>query len=858
MKDRLSTFLKQNGAHVLCVLTFLVLSASFLSKIYDGYAVRQGDIVNFIGMSREALDHQILEESLPAWTGAMFSGMPTTQISHESSGWDIAKNVQRLGSKTLQSSGVWVFFMAMLSAYLMAIALGASPIVALLCGIGFGLSSFEVLYYSAGHNTKVKAIAYLPGIIAGVLWAYRRNLGWGAAIAALFTTLHISANHYQITYYALFILGAIGLTETIGIVRRTGNLKKALLPGVVLLLAGLAGALPSVSEIAETKEYATHTIRGERILGAESTAEVAEIEEGLDRDYILEYSMSEGEWWSIMCPDIKGGSSPLYWGEQKFSGGALYFGAILCALFFMFLVAGRDRLRWPLAALTAMAILLSRRSGGFLMDLFLDHVPMFNQFRDTKMMLIVVQVCVAIGAALALIEMGKLIAAGGKELEKRRIWWLSSLGFLIALFGAFYLVPESFFDFQSTIRQDLAVDQLGYPEALSRRLDIFRSDVVRTFGLLMFGAIIASAVLWRKMAMRFGVLAIALVTLLDLWNVDRRYFNEDKSNGMYRNWVKSFDAWFPLDPSPQMLKVLTNEFPNSKEAISVSEQLYSGYLNQGQERGVTLTRRQKEKMQLVAKFGGLRMSNPFRVFKWENPFNDSSASYFFQSVGGYHAAKLRRYQDFIERVLSPERERFIALAQSGQMQQGLSQMIGLRMLNTRYLLFDQFEDPLLMPDVPGFAWLAKDLAFAGDDEEEMDMTASLQSPRSAVVHSAFAELLEGLGSAGRGSVQLLNYQPDRLEYSASIEKEGLVVFSEVWYPESWTATLDGVPVETIRVNYVLRGLRIPAGDHTVEWKCEGPSGSALPLLSNLFLIIMIIGSSWYGLKQSKKETVEQI
>ena len=155
MKDRLSTFLKQYGSHVLCILTFLVISASFLSKIYDGYAVRQGDIVNFIGMSREALDHRILEESLPAWTGAMFSGMPTTQISHGSSGWNIAKSVQKLGGKALQSSGVWVFFMAMLSAYLMAIALGASPIVALLCGIGFGLSSFEVLYYSAGHNTKV-------------------------------------------------------------------------------------------------------------------------------------------------------------------------------------------------------------------------------------------------------------------------------------------------------------------------------------------------------------------------------------------------------------------------------------------------------------------------------------------------------------------------------------------------------------------------------------------------------------------------------------------------------------------------------------------------------------------------------
>lgn len=854
MKNQLVSFLEQYGMHALSILVFVVLSAVFLSKSYDGYEVRQGDIKNHKGMSRATSDHRILTGETSAWTGAMFSGMPTAHIARDQSVWNFPRKIQSVGSKVFQSSGVFTFFMAMLSAYLLAIALGASPPIALLCGIGFGLSSFEVLYYAAGHNTKVKAIAYLPGIIAGVMWVYRKNLGWGLAIAALFTSLHVYSNHYQITYYALFLLIAIGITETIGMFKATGNLKKALLPGFALLLSGVIGALPSVSDVLETKAYAQETIRGERILTSTGGAAAGAESVGLNRDYILEYSMSDGEWWAIMCPDIKGGSSQLYWGEQQFSGGALYFGAILCALFFMFLVAGRDRLKWPLALVTLMAILLSRRGGGFLTDLFLDYVPFFNQFRDTKMMLIIVQVSVAIGTALALIEMGRLVANGGEELKKRRMWWIGALGFLTALFAAFYALPEFFFDFQTSIKQDFAVEQLGYQEALRERLKIFHSDVARTLGLLVFAGLVLAAVLWQKIAMRWAVLALVLATGLDLWNVDRRYFNDDKVNGVYRNWVKKIDARFPFDPSPQMAKVMANEFNNSPEVNSIADQLYQGYLDKNA--GVNITRRQKEKLQLISKYGAMRMQSPFRVFKWENPFNDSSVSYFFQSAGGYHAAKLRRYQDFIEGVLSPQRERFIALAQNGQMEQGLTQMVGLRMLNTRYLLFDQFDDPWAMPDVPGFAWVATDRQIAQDDDAEMEMTAALQSPRIAVVHKDFSNQLEGLSLGAVGTVDLTDYQPDLLKYSADLEANGLVVFSEVWYPKLWTATIDGNPVETIRVNYVLRALRVPEGNHEIEWSCQQSQGSAVPLIANLFLIFMVVSSAWFGMRESKSESIE--
>lgn len=857
MKDQIIPFLKQNGLHALSILVFVVLSVSLLSKSYDGYSVRQGDTKSFKGMSREANDHRILHGEPPAWTGAMFSGMPTTHITPKTSPWHIPRRFQTIGMNAFQSSGVFTFFMAMLSAYLLAIALGASVPVAMLCGIGFGLSSFEVLYYSAGHNTKVRAIAYLPGIIAGVIWVYRRNLGLGMAIAALFTSLHVYANHYQITYYLLFLLVAIGIAETIGIFKRTQNWKATLLPGVGLLIAGLVGALPSFSNVLETKGYAEATIRGERILTDDNAAgDMATGESGLDRDYILEYSMSDGEWWSIMCADIKGGGSPLYWGEQKFSGGALYFGAILCALFFIFLIAGRDRLKWPLVVVTVMAIILSRRDGGILTDFFLDYIPFFNQFRDTKMMLILVQVAVSIGTALALVEMGELISNGGEELKKRRVWWMGALGFLSLIFAAFYALPELFFDFQTSIKQDVAVEQLGYPEALKRRLDIFRSDVARTLGLLVLTAGVLAAALWQKMTMRWAVILLVVATAFDLWNVDQRYFNDDKVNGVYRNWVKSFDARFPFDPSPQMGKVLAAEFEDSQEMNALADRLYEGYLDASDRGHLSLNRRQKEKLQLISKYGALRMTSPFRIFKWENPFNDSSLSYFFQSVGGYHAAKLRRYQDFIERVLSPERDRFIALAQNGQLQEGLSQMVGLRMLNTHYILFDQFEDPVPLPDFSGYAWVATDWETASSDDEEIAMTAALKSVNSGVIHAEFTSELEGLLPGASGTVQLSSYQPDLLEYRSDLDAAGLVVFSEVWYPKSWIATIDGNPVETIRANYVLRALKVPAGSHDIVWRCEQKS-SALPMVGNLLFLIFILGSSWYGIKKPKTGFIEQ-
>lgn len=852
MMEKLKAHLLRFGGHYAAILIFYALAALLFSKSFDGYVVRQGDIANWMGMSKEIQDARILLDKTPDWTNSMFGGMPSTQISYERPALDVSFVVSNLVHTICGYNGITSFLMAMLGAYLLAISLGASPVIALLCGVGFGLSTFEILYFTAGHNSKVNAVAYMPFIVAGVMWAYRRNLWVGAAIAALGTAMHVASGHPQMTYYLLMLLAGLGLVEVWRIGVNEANWTKAWMISGVLLVAGIVGVLPRYSHLAQTKDYAAQTIRGQRILSEPDGSGASEAAGGLDKAYILEYSLADGEWWSIMCPDIKGGNSPMYWGEQTFSGGAFYFGAILVALFFMFLVAGRDRLKWPLLALTALSIYLSRRSGSALLDFFLDYAPAFNKFRDTKMMMVLVLLTVSMGAALGLKEMVQSVQAKGGMDSKQRLWWMGSLGVLIALFCGFSFAPELFFDFQSTIRPDIAVEQLGYAEALSRRLEIFRSDVMRTIGLLVVAAGAIGAMLWNKVRPGWVVGILVAVTAVDLWQVDHRYFNEDKVNGMMRYWVKKVDHAFPFAPNPQMMKVLEMEFAKSPENLQRADLLYEAYLDRLGD--VRLTRNEQDRLRLVSQFGAMRFASPYRILQWENPFSDPATSYFFQNVGGYHAAKLRRYQDFIERVLMPERERLVQSFSSGAGQAAFAQLPGLQMLNTRYILVEQFPNPIPLPNVPGFGWVATGIQTAVDDDDEMAQTALLSRATDAVVHQAFQGAIGEASATATGQVDLVTYAADYLEYEVELDADGLVVFSEIWYPEGWRATLDGEPVETLRANYVLRALAVPAGRHAVTFSFELPGSPELDVLFNVLLLLFILGASWWGLKSNHGKT----
>ncbi len=820
------------GPHVLALALFAVLSALFYGKVYDGYALKQPDVANWKGMFQEVSDHVVLTGEGSNWTGSMFGGMPTYQIGGtKESSWNVVGHIWVFIENAFGSDEAAMMWLAMVASYLFALALGTGPWMAMLAGVGFGLASLNVLFTAAGHLAKVGALAAMPGVLAGIVAAFRRNLWWGAACASFFLALHLGFNHFQMTYYLVFLVGAMGIVEVIrlGMQRQWGRLFAA--GGLLLLAAGVA-ALPHAFRLKSTQAYSAYTTRGEVLLTPEEGTTIPAASGGLDRDYILTYSMSRGEWLASMCPNLYGGEQ-WYWGDQEFSGGAFYFGAILMALFFAFLIAGKDPIKWAFAAVTVLAIVLSWRDASGLTDFFLEKVPAFAKFRDTKMMLVLVQIAVAAGAALAIKEWAELAEASDDAGMRRRRWmWIGSLGSMLVLFGLFYGAPESFFGFEPTVKEDRIVQlyaeqlegDIDRAEEIARdeRLLQFKSDVARTIGLVFATLLVAAAILFRKLKWYFAFPVLAVIALADLWNVDRRYCNDERVKGAFVHWEKVAKQTIPYAPTPQMLKILEIERPKAPGFDDTVQKLTAGYKTTY----AGIKGRDAEQLKVLAEFGALRMNTHFRVLNWDNPFSESQTSYFFQSVGGYHGAKLRRYQDFIERVLMPERTILADSAKVGRAPAGMLAMVGHRMLNTKYILIGSVEAPVSMVEPSGAAWFADTLVSVEDADAEIAATAAVTDLGTAVVHSEFAAQVEGLGNPGVARDTLLEYGTERLVYEAESERGGLLVLSEIWYPEGWKAKVDGQEVDIVRANYLLRAIPLAAGKHTVELTFEPDLNSA--------------------------------
>lgn len=805
--------------HLIAIVALYAVAAIFYwPAISDGDSLALGDTANYIGMSHETLSYADIDGERPAWTNSMFGGMPTVQIT----GTGIMTLPKYIWAffRLLMSPEIMTLFLAMLSAYILAICLKAKPLLAFIVGATFGLSSLNILYIAAGHATKVRAIAIMPAVLGGVIMAYRHNRWLGAGIAALALALHLDSNHLQMTYYLMYIVGAVGITELL-VAFRKGSARKALITSAVLVGAAFAAILPSIPNLTITKNYSSYTTRGEAILPADNAQEA-----GLDKDYILEYSMAKGEWLSMMIPDVKGGADQLYWGEQRFSGGAIYFGAIAFALMLAFFFVGKDPMRWPLLAVTALAVILSWRDASGLTDFFLEYVPLFNKFRDTKMMLVIVQLAVATGATLAV-----------REILDSKNWkpWVYALGGISFVLVLFYAIPTSIFDFSSSIRPDMAVEQIGIRKAEELRLEIFRSDVMRSLILILLatGAVFASMKTMVKREIALVILCVLMVG--EIYNVDKRY----KSR-----WVSEFEAEFPFEPTKAEMNILAVESQNLEGFADLKDQ----HLEIIEEQlGHKITRRHA-RAEATAAFRSLNALTNFRVYDWGNPFNDAKTSYFNKSLGGYHGAKLRRYQDFIEHVLTPEREEFAASVEA--MGIGLAKKLlkGASMMNTKYMLLPGAEGPLPL-DPLGPAWFVSEIKVVETDLEELDGIRAINPATTALIHADFAGAVEALsfGTDSTATVSMTNYHPEGSTYATSSAKDNLLVLSEIWYPEGWSATIDGEPAEIIRANYILRALVVPAGDHEISFSYEPQGVATAGILGNVgsLLLLLFLGLSFY-------------
>ena len=816
-KSDFQTRFKRLLPHLIAIVALYAVAAIFYwPAISEGDRLALGDTANFKGMSHETLSYADIDGERPAWTNSMFGGMPTVQIT----GTGIMTMPKYIWAffRLLMSPEIMTLFLAMLSAYILAVCLKAKPLLAFIVGATFGLSTLNILYMAAGHATKVRAIAIMPAVLGGVIMAYRQNRWLGAGIAALALALHLDSNHLQMTYYLMYIVGAVGVTELI-VAFRKGAARKALITSTVLVGAAFAAVLPSIPNLTITKDYSSYTTRGETILPAENAQDA-----GLDKDYILEYSMAKGEWLSMMIPDIKGGADQLYWGEQRFSGGAIYFGAIAFALMLAFFFVGKDPMRWPLLAVTVLAVILSWRDASGLTDFFLEYVPLFNKFRDTKMMLVIVQLAVATGATLAF-----------REILDSKNWkpWIYALGGISFVLVLFYAIPTSIFDFSSSVRPDIAVEQLGIRKAEELRLEIFRADVMRSLILILLatGVVFASMKTMIKREITLVILCVLMVG--EIYNVDKRY----KSR-----WVSEFEAEFPFEPTKAEMNILAVESQNLEGFTDLKDQ-HMDIIEE--ELGHKLTRRHT-RAEAAAAFRSLNALTNFRVYDWGNPFNDAKTSYFNKSIGGYHGAKLRRYQDFIEHILTPEREEFAASVES--MGIGLAKQLlkGATMMNTKYMLLPGAEGPLPL-DPLGPAWFVSEIKIIETDLEELDGIRAINLATTALVHSDFESAVANATADSTASVVMTQYHPEGCTYSTSSSKESLLILSEIWYPEGWSATIDGETVDIIRANYILRALIIPAGEHEVQLSYEPQGVATAVILGNVgsLLLLLFLGLSFY-------------
>lgn len=791
--------------HVIAVAIFLLSSAIYFSPQLKGFILHQGDQINYQGMSKEIRDFREDTGEEALWTNSMFGGMPAYQISVRHT--NLIDSIENVVLKIIpRPIGYMVFLM--LGFYILLLCFGVNPWVAIIGAIAYGLTSLSILYLGAGHNAKVHAISFIPPIVGGIIYAYRKNIWIGSALVALFLSLHLAANHFQMTYYLLFLILAIFVVELYI------HFKKQLIPKFVkvssfLLIAGVLGLLPNLTNFLLTYEYSKYTTRGDSeltISASQNNTSKAE-NDALDRDYIKQYSLGYGETWSLVIPNVKGGKmgylgqnekamevvSPnykqmvsqqmSYWGEQLSSGGTFYFGASVFLLFLLGMFFVKDKIKWALLVVSLLAVLLSWKYSG-LTDWFIDNFPLYNKFRDTKMMLILVQLSFPL---LGFLFVNKLLK--DQQIDKKRFLYIS--GGLAGLFFLFYIMPSVWFDFfsRNEVNQfnKLLGNYKGNPNAISQirdlkteivnaRIEIFKQDVLRSLFFVISTALVVYLFIVQKIKKNTFIIILGLLILVDLWFVDRRYLNDD-------NFQSKRKAEVPFQMTQADKFILQDKDPN------------------------------------------------FRVFNLTvDPFSDASTSYFHKSIGGYHGAKLKRYQELIEFHISK------------------NNMKVLNMLNTKYFIVaDDNRQPFVQknPEALGNAWFIEDYRIVPDANEEMLALNNFSPESEAIVDEQFEDFVAGKSFTKdtNSFIKLDSYEPNHLVYSAKCSDEELAVFSEIYYPKGWKAFIDGNPAKHFRVNYVLRAMVVPEGEHKIEFKFEPKSyyiGNKVSLFSSIILLLLVV------------------
>ncbi|MDP4723166.1 MAG: hypothetical protein NWS31_02590 [Crocinitomicaceae bacterium] len=904
MKLSFKTFLP----HLVALVLFVALPSIYFSPLFDGYALKQNDIRQFQGMSKEIFDYRLTHDNdQPYWTNAMFSGMPAYQISVEQNANWLTKVDQLI--KFGLPRPVGILFISMLGFYILGLCLRINPWLAMLGAVGYGFSTINILYLGAGHMSKVNSIAYMAPALGGLLLAFRGRWLLGSAVFALFLGLNITANHLQMTYYLAFILGAVALAEVIRMVL-SKSWKPLGLSLAGLALASILAVVANAGLLFSTQEYSKLTTRGTSELTIKPKDGGSQAKEGLNKDYILEYNYGKRELLSLYAPNAKGGKGDLiandpdaladtdptyaeqvgqmnhYWGGQRMSGGAFYFGVVMLVFFILGLLFVKDVLRWPFLALSILVLYLASNQMNALNDFFIHQFPMYNKFRDSKMLLVLWQIMVP---TMGLLFLDKLVRNEGLLGQKK--YWYGAMGGLLliaimlvaspSLSGSF-MTNEELKQFADAGKQAKDASQTAFYQGMRQavidaRITIYKADMQRSLFLVILALGVVVLFLRTKMN-RMGIIAITgVLVLADQMSVAKRYLNNDDSTGTFESYQTLDEASVPYPVSPADMSILQQEKPNA----ALAQKLLSAYADFDYYKNLT----DQNTLNAYAAFGALNLSSNYRVLNVNGTMAETNTSFFHKSLGGYHGAKLKRYQEFVDfhfpaavqafsaAVNTAKNEKFRTMALPADISQEQAQQIFdtlsvssialgaeaeyLNMLNTKYIILKPNQPAILNTNANGPAWFVADVKMVKDANQEIlgsGSKALLDSKKQAVVHQEFKAQLKGLGQDSMATIKLRNYDPSELRYASNSKAKQLAVFSEMYYPAGWNCYIDGKKsVANLRVNYLLRGVVVPAGKHDIVWKFEPlsvQSGNTLASVGSGLLLLGFLLALWFTYKHA--------
>ena len=841
--------LKRILPDLVAIILFALLSlAYFFPADIEGRVLFQHDTAAGVGIGQEAREYYEQTGERTRWTNSAFGGMPTYQISPSYDSNRPLQWVQKAYQLFLPPY-VQLTFILMLGFYILLRAFGLSVWLSALGGILWAFSSYFFILISAGHIWKFITLTYIPPTLAGIVLAYRGHLLAGGVTAALFVALQIASNHVQMSYYFLFVILFIA-GAYFEQAWREKTLPQFFRASAVLVIAALIGVAANLSNLYHTYTYSKETMRGKSELV--QTGEAAmQTSSGLDRDYITQWSYGIGETWTLLVPNFKGGASvPLsqsetamekanpmygslysqltqYFGDQPMTAGPVYVGAFVLFLFLLGCFIVKGPLKWGLIGATLFSIVLSWGKNFMpLTDFFIDYVPMYNKFRAVSSILVIAEFTIPLLAIFAL----KKILEEPQVLRNKVALGVSSvlsLGVSLLLWMSPDSLSSGFIPAQEAqmLQQAVGGGMIPAGELNSilanlgeMRAALVSSDAMRSFFIVVIGLMLLWLYASGKLRRSFTVGGIAVLCLIDLWGVNKRYLNDS-------------------------------------QFVSKSIQ--------------TTTFNKTPADELILQDTAL----DYRVLNLAtNTFNENNTSYWHKSVGGYHPAKLRRYQEMIEHHIAPQMQAaYSEIARAGGEMDSVdaSKFRVLNMLNTRYFILPAGKQgqtvPILNPYAYGNAWFVGQVEYVNNANEEIDALNTIDPAMTAVVDARFKEVLKGLTESHRDSlstIRLTSYAPNRLVYETDNSGDAVAVFSEIYYPDGWQVTIDGQPAMLGRADYILRAFHIPSGKHIVEMRFDPQSLHVTEGIAYAVLALMVIGVMaivWkHNAKKRQKEYVSSI